>query len=112
MRTHTSTLRRAAFAAALLMAVPAAHSQMYRWIDAQGSVTYSNDLPSDMSVVKDLTVVLESPGTIAAPDKRGSEAASASSLPALSEPPQASSSPRIAIAPNAPEAVRDPCLRS
>jgi hypothetical protein len=87
---------------------------MYRWIDAHGAVTYSNQLPSDMSVVKDLTVVLESPGG-GAPDsgKRASDLPriEQSALPPLTEPPQASP-PRIAISPNAPEAVRDPCLRS
>ena len=103
------TVLRAALAAAFA-AAPAAHSQMYRWIDAHGSVVYSNQLPSSTSVVRDLTVVLENP------DKRASELPrievqqGSGSLPLPVEPPQ--SSPRIAISPNAPEAVRDPCLRS
>jgi hypothetical protein len=118
MSTQLHILLRAAastsLAAALLAAVPAAHSQMYRWTDAQGSVTYSNQLPSDMGIVKDLTVVLENPGG-GIPDS-GKPAnnlprVEQSTLPPLAEPPQASP-PRIAVSPNAPEAVRDPCLRS
>ena len=113
MSTPLHTACRAAFLAALV-AAPAANSQMYRWIDSHGAVTYSNKLPGDTSGVRDLTVVLETPGTMSAPeksaaDKRAPETAS-SSLPPLTEPPQAS--PRIAVSPNAPEAVRDPCLRS
>jgi hypothetical protein len=110
MSTHIHTTVRAAAIAALLAAAPAAQSEMYRWIDSQGSVTYSNQLPHDMSVVRDLTVILGDP------DKQASDlarveprAGTAGSLP-LTEPPQ--SSPRIAIAPGAPDAVRDPCLRS
>lgn len=125
MSSHRHPTVRAALCAALLATFPAAHAQMYRWIDAQGSVTYSNELPSDTRAVRDLTVVLENPdgskpnlpppsleprrasASDAADDANRS---SASDLPALAEPPHAS--PRIAISPSAPAAVRDPCLRS
>jgi hypothetical protein len=110
MSTSLHTALRAALIAALA-AAPTAHSQMYRWIDANGSTTFSNQLPSDTSVVKNLTVVLENP------DKRASDLpridvqqGGAASQPPLSEPAQ--SSPRIAVSPTAPEPVRDPCLRS
>ena len=122
----------------LFAAAPYAQSQMYRWIDAQGAVTYSNQLPSDMSIVRDLTVVLDNPGTVTSRDPRGEqqrqgaapppavgatggsrdalEAFSrpgASELPPLVAPPGTPDpAPRISISPNAPEAVRDPCLRS
>ena len=105
---------RAALVAALITAAPAAQSQMYRWTDAEGAVTYSNKLPSDTRALKDLTVVLENP------DKRAndlpivveSHPGGASNVPPLAEPAQPAVSPRIAVSPNAPEAVRDPCLRS
>jgi len=116
---HTTTVR-AALAAALLTALPAAHAQMYRWTDAQGSVTYSNELPHDTRVVQDLTVVLENPdgskpnlpppvseprrptvGEVVDDFQHGGES---------DEPPRAS--PRIAVSPGGPDAVRDPCLRS
>ena len=109
MSTRLHTALRAALLAALV-AAPAAHSQMYRWIDAHGSVVYSNQLPSSSSAVRDLTVVLETPDTRASELRRIEVQQGASSLPLLAEPPQ--SSPRIAISPNAPDAVRDPCLRS
>ena len=126
MRAHTLSPLRVAFAAMLVAAVPAAHSQMYRWIDAQGSVMYSNQLPSDTRAVKDLTVMLDAPGTVSSPDTRnrattaiapsGPRRAAGESLEfanrgAMSETP-AAPPPRISIAPTAPEAVRDPCLRS
>src|SRR5215203_924634 len=102
---------RAAFVAALMAAAPVAQSQMYRWIDAHGAVTYSNQLPSATSVVKDLTVVLDNPGGEIDSAKRGNNLRiEQSTIAPLSEPPQTSTSPRIAVSPTAPEAVRDPCL--
>jgi hypothetical protein len=110
MTTPLHTTLQVALVAALA-AAPAAHSQMYRWIDAHGSVTFSNQLPSDTRAVKDLTVVLENA------DKRANDLAridvqpgGAAGAAPQAEPPQ--SSPRIAVSPTAPEAVRDPCLRS
>src|SRR5688572_13236220 len=122
MNTHAFIPLRIALAAMLVAAAPAAHSQMYRWIDAQGSVMYSNQLPSDMSAIKDLTVVLEKPGTVTSSEKRGpllaepprdatGDPADASNRAAKGDIPSAPA-PRISIAPSAPEAVRDPCLRS
>jgi hypothetical protein len=139
MITHFHPVFRAALAAALVASVPAAHAQMYRWLDANGSVTFSNQLPSDTSVVRDLTVVLENANGTVPNDKRTVEAPRervatpspandgtrtptvgevidsfdrgiASSTPPLAEPPHASS--RITVGPGLTEATRDPCLRS
>ena len=138
MSTHLHILR-AALAAALAASVPAAHAQMYRWVDPNGSVTFSNQLPSDTSTVKDLTVVLENANGTVPNDKRATEAPRASvaapsprsdeprrptvgevidnfdrgtagSVPPLAEPPRAAS--RIAPGTGLTEATRDPCLTS
>ena len=57
MDTHTVKPLRAALAAALFIAASAAHAQMYRWVDENGSITYSTQLPSDKSSAHDLTIV-------------------------------------------------------
>ena len=109
MSTPVPTALRAALIAALVAAAPLAHSQMYRWIDAQGAVTYSNQLPGDMSVVRDLTVVLDNPDKPVA-TRTEPQRGAAGTVPPLTEPPQAA--PRVVVSPKSPEAVRDPCLRS
>jgi hypothetical protein len=105
---------------------------MYRWIDAHGSITYSNRPPSDASLAQDLTIVDSSgapEGSPHAPAARMKVAESANaaephvptvgsvleefnrSAAAAAESPES----EIAIAPpppDAPIAVRDPCLRS
>jgi hypothetical protein len=146
MRAHIYGTVRIALAAITLAAAPAAHSQMYRWTDAQGSVTYSNQPPTDKAGITDLSVIPDIPNTVSTPEKRTGEAAGSeqqrpasagkaappesprtATRDALEEfnrsattgsatgtdgPPTAAPAPRISISPTAPEAVRDPCLRS
>jgi hypothetical protein len=126
--------------ASLFAVAPAVHSQIYRWTDAEGSTTYSNKPPSDAAAANDLAVLPDIPGTMTAPpEKRTPEAArpagaaaaqqspparaaapdvldafnrAASSADAPAPAPSATPSARISVPANAPEAVRDPCLRS
>jgi hypothetical protein len=128
--------------ASLFAVAPAAHSQIYRWTDAEGSTTYSNKPPSDAAAANDLAVLPDIPGTMTAPpEKRTPEAArpagaaaaqqspparaaapdvldafnraaSSADAPAAAPAPSATPSARISLPANAPEAVRDPCLRS
>lgn len=118
MSTPLHSTVRAALASALLATVPAAHAQMYRWIDANGSVTFSNQLPSDMSAVRDLTVVLENANGSLPNEKHPAEAPRASTVaasPASDEVPaagEARAPSRVTVAPGLTEATRDPCLTS
>jgi hypothetical protein len=152
MRNHAYRTKKwaSAFAAiaiggATFAAAPAAHSQIYRWVDAEGSATYSNKPPTEPASAREVTVIPDIPGTISTPpEKRAPEAArpsgaaavqhapapragtpdvldafnraatSADAPPASSQSasPSPSTSPHIVVAPGAPEAVRDPCLRS
>jgi hypothetical protein len=149
MRNHAHPIGKLASAlvialgtAGLFAAAPAAHSQIYRWIDAEGSPTYSNKPPSDAAAVHDLAVIPDIPGTMTAPpEKRTAEAArpagaaaaqqspptraavpdvldafnraaTSADAPAAAPAPSATPSARISVPANAPEAVRDPCLRS
>jgi hypothetical protein len=117
MSTPFHLTLRAALAAALLAAVPAAHAQMYRWLDANGSVTFSNQLPSDLSAVRDLTVVLENPSGALPNQQYAAEAPRASVVapPASGElppPGESRTSARVTAAPGLTEATRDPCLIS
>jgi hypothetical protein len=146
MRAHTYRTVRIALAVIALAAAPAAHSQMYRWTDAQGSVTYSNQPPTDEAGITDLSMIPDIPNTLSTPEKRTGEAAgSEQHRPASAgkaAPPDSprtatrdaldefnrsattgsasgtdvqaapAPTPRISISPTAPEAVRDPCLRS
>jgi hypothetical protein len=148
MRNHAYRIRKWASACAAvaiggasLAAAPAAHSQIYRWVDAEGSATYSNKPPTEPASVREMTVIPDIPGTISTPpEKRTPEVARPSGAAAMqhSQPPRAgtpdvldtfnraatsadapaapspsaSPSPRVVVPPGAPEAVRDPCLRS
>jgi hypothetical protein len=128
--------------AVLLATAPVANSQMYRWTDANGTVMFSDKPPPAADVAKDLTVVLDAPGTISSPEKRGAATAEPQRSPRVTvnhaAPPPAEAPrgatadvletfnraapapasepaappPRASVSPNAPEAVRDPCLRS
>jgi hypothetical protein len=146
MRNHAHPIVKLASAfvialgsAGLFAAAPAAHSQIYRWTDAEGSATYSNKPPSDAAAVHDVAVIPDIPGTMTAPpEKRTPEAArpaaaaqspptraavpdvvdafnraaTSADAPAAAPAPSATPSARISVPANAPEAVRDPCLRS
>jgi hypothetical protein len=128
--------------AGLFAAAPAAHSQIYRWTDAEGSATYSNKPPTNPAAATDLTVIPDIPGTMSSPPERRTpdlarpaapstaqhspppraavpdvldafnRAAQSADAPAAASATSPSPSPRVSIPANAPEAVRDPCLRS
>jgi Domain of unknown function (DUF4124) len=49
----------AAVAALVLGAAPAVQAVMYKWIDENGTVTYSNHLPPDWSGIKEITLIEE-----------------------------------------------------
>jgi hypothetical protein len=68
---HT-TLRNRSFLLLMLAVAPAAHAVMYRWVDQNGSVTYSNQLPPDGSRVRGLTVV-DDPAPPTAYERRAME---------------------------------------
>ncbi|HEX2826765.1 MAG TPA: DUF4124 domain-containing protein [Burkholderiales bacterium] len=122
MSTHLHPLLRAALAAALVASAPAGHAQMYRWLDANGSVTFSNQLPSNMNTVTDLTVVLENLDGTVPNDKRSAappRAADDTRRPTVADVvdsfdrgPANATPPRATVAPGLTEATRDPCLIS
>jgi hypothetical protein len=113
---------------------------MYRWTDANGTVMFSDTPPAGGAVAKDLTVVLDAPGTVSSPPKRSAaesqrppnvtvnhagpapaaetargatgEVADAFNRAIPAPEPAAPPPARASVSPNAPEAVRDPCLRS
>jgi hypothetical protein len=128
MSTHSRTFA-AALAATLLTTASAAGAQMYRWIDEQGSVTYSNQLPPPDAKVREVTPIDDGSRQVSPSEKRtleildaeqerqkGRSAAREPSLAPGTLPADAAGAidvtPTIGIAPTQPEAVRDPCLRS
>ena len=129
MQTHRVKPVCVALAAMLYVAAPAAYSEMYRWVDDQGTVTYSNQPPSEPSTATDVTIVDDGSAKSSAVEQRtkeiidaerGSETArglpmvpgASGTLPETAISGDAPPAPRISIAPGAPEAVRDPCLMS
>jgi hypothetical protein len=126
MRPNTLKPLRVVIAAMLLTAAPAALSAMYRWVDEQGTVTYSNEPPPasarDVTLVDDITNSISSHEKRtrellleAERDKSGTSTANPAAGAVASQPATASGdlpAPRAAISPGQPEAVRDPCLRS
>ncbi len=128
MRKHPVRPVCVALAAIFLGAAPAAFSEMYRWVDDQGAVKYSNQRPPDAPGMRNVTVIDDTPGTMTPAEQRTLEILNAhreiEATPAATggmrgapgplgtageELPMA---PRASVAPNMPEAVRDPCLTS
>ena len=72
MRPDAARILSIAIAALLIGSAPTAHAVMYKWIDAEGSVTYSNTPPTDPGQVRGLTRI-EDMSTVPA-DKRPQEA--------------------------------------
>jgi hypothetical protein len=129
-----ATAIRTALMLSFVGSTPVAHSVMYRWIDQDGGTTYSDQMPSDPSRVRALTVIdtprppshlekrsrqlIDGQRTGQAPDSAAmlyeSTARETSTLD--SEMPTASElrgGPRISGIPDGrPQAARDPCLRS
>lgn len=99
MRPDITRILSIAIAALFIGSAPAAHAVMYKWIDAEGSVTYSNTPPTDPGQVTELTKI-EDMSTVPA-DKRPKESGATD---------REKSSGGSVVA--QPEAVRDPCLRS
>jgi hypothetical protein len=57
MRARTRNRIRTAIAVALVTAAPTAQSAMYRWVDQNGAITYSDQPPTNQSTVRQLTVI-------------------------------------------------------
>lgn len=57
MNARTVCSVRIAIAALFLCGGPVAYAEMYKWIDAEGSETYSNQPPADRSNIRDLTKI-------------------------------------------------------
>jgi hypothetical protein len=129
MQTHRVKPVCVAIAAMLCVAAPAAFSEMYRWVDEHGTVTYSNHLPPEPSLARDVTIVEDASAKSSPIEQRTKEIIDAErggqtargvpiapgasgTLPETAISGDAPPAPRISIAPGAPEAVRDPCLRS
>lgn len=133
MKTPLRLFLTSATAAALFTATPAAYSQMYRWIDDRGSVTYSDEIPADRTGVRQLTVIHDGSRKATPSERRTREILEAEGLLApdvqqnvvgspLPAPEAADAQDALATQPamNIPrnigsgraEAVRDPCLLS
>jgi hypothetical protein len=128
--------------AALLTSAASAHAVMYKWVDVDGTVTYSNHPPANAATVKQITVLDVPPPTTAherrtlellnaerqragiqgAPSMDDAYAPRESDYPAgdasLRDPrgTQGFDSPGVPRSgggwPGRADAVRDPCLRS
>jgi hypothetical protein len=126
-------------AAALALSAAVAHATMYRWVDENGSVNYSDQPPANPATVRQLTVIDEpritkyekrsveiienekqrlgdTPGQAqdrATGTSPGYDTASVPLYnPQFDNSPGASQLPRSGLRSLQPEAVRDPCLRS
>ena len=121
-----NALKSAALLAALLLTATAAHAgAMFRWIDENGVLTYSDSPPANPRAVKALTIVDElPPGAIA--QKRSKEHSQSFEARANEErarvPGSETDATQSALVREpepvrrrvwgATETVRDPCLRS
>jgi len=137
MRDYVFSLD-AACVAVMLCAPVAAHADMYKWTAEDGTVTYSNQLPTDRSTVKDF-IKIEDIASVPSEVKAGPQAAEGEKRssdnavatptprtpalpPAVATTPAASvaqpvaaqpySAPRAATRGVQTHAVQDPCLRS
>ena len=130
MNTHAFTAKRIALLALLAFAAPLAQADIYRWVEEDGNVTFSDKAPPDGSKVYELSKIPTPPRAPPTPQPalRPGEKAD----PLLAYVPSTSSAPRDAApAPQAitvtpTDAVRearftyrglqgaaqDPCLRS
>jgi hypothetical protein len=119
MRPDTTRILSIAIAALLIGSAPAARAVMYKWIDAEGSVTYSNTPPTDPGQVRDLTRIEDMstvpadnrPKGASATDKEKGSGGSAVARPgatefAKSEPPPTRTEPLPRNA-DAPVTLRD-----
>lgn len=141
MRARTLRSFRTAVAAVLIVAAPAAQSVMYRWIDQDGSVMYSDQPPSNPAAVRQLTVI-DGPVPMSSHEKRtleileaernglnadlrpgrdtqafpggraGRELESGPRDIFGREPETEPQAARAYVRPSQPEAAQDPCLRS
>lgn len=102
-------LRIALAAFAFVSAAAPVHAAMYKWIDEEGSVTYSNQPPPEPSKVRELTKIDAAP--LPAPDKRPVESAGAQQERRTADivtvnPPDAQAQPQEASV--SPEPVASP----
>lgn len=93
---------------------------MYKWIDENGSVTYSNAPPADPHKARNVTTIEDispDPGrreqALEAPPRSTGASAAPSSL-GVTRAPEATAPapPRTSVRRLRTEAVQDPCLRS
>lgn len=105
----------------LAAAAPAVHGVMYKWVDEDDTVTYSNHLPHELARIKEITLI-EEPAPPPA-EVRKPETASVNPEPAAPRreaetTPQAISGaereapPRVVTRAAPALAVQDPCLTS
>ena len=135
MRVRVNSFR-TVVAAILITAASAAQAVMYRWIDQNGSVVYSDQPPANSAAVRELTVI-DGPVPMSSHEKRTLEIlqserngvntdvrSDAQAFPGGRDGQSESGSrdvlnrelepepPRAYVRPSRPEAAQDPCLRS
>jgi len=101
MRPDATHILSIAIAALLIGSAPAAQAVMYRWIDAEGSVTYSNTPPTDPGQVRDLTKIEDMsmvpadkrPKEAGATDKEKGSGGSAAAQPGAGKPAKSDLAP-------------------
>jgi uncharacterized protein DUF4124 len=76
MRPRSINFIRTLLALSLFAAAPAAYSMMYRWVDHNGAVTYSDQPPPNESTVRQLTII-DRPPRMTEHEKRTLEIAGA-----------------------------------
>ena len=109
--THTHLTRRALGAlAALLIFAPAAHAQVYKWVDERGVVTYGDEPPAakrrsakPVQLENNLSVYTPDEGVREATKRARERSAQRTPEPPLSTPPPAqAAAPVVIMTPEAP----------
>lgn len=110
MSKHTFHIAAALSATLCVAAALPVRAEMYKWINDDGSTTYSNQLPADPSTVQELTTIAtpKEPPRVAvdpAPPRIVVE-------PTLPKTELEAPAARAAVRSMLPQAVQDPCLTS
>ena len=130
MNKHSIFKKRVALLALFALAAPLAHADIYRWVEEDGNVTFSDTPPADKSKVYELSKIPTPPRATAAPQAAARPGEKLDPLfanaPAASRDAAPASQPQIAVTPGEPlraeaprvsyrgivGAAQDPCLRS
>ena len=128
MDKHRIFTKRVALLALFALAAPLAHADIYRWVEEDGNVTFSDTPPMDKTKVYELSKIPTPPRAPATPQAAARQGEKLDPLFANTPAPSrdGASQPQIAVTPGEPfraeaprvsyrgivGAAQDPCLRS